>query len=58
MLKDDGKGFDEGKIIKGNGLNNIENRARMIGASHQLETRPGKGTTLTLQLKSKKHDTI
>lgn len=58
MLRDDGKGFDEGKIIKGNGLNNIENRARMIGASHQLETRPGKGTTLTLQLKSKKNDTI
>lgn len=58
VLKDDGKGFDESKVTKGNGLNNIEVRARMIGATHQLQSKPGKGTNVTLQLKQKKNDTV
>lgn len=57
-LRDDGKGFDESTIKKGNGLNNIENRARMIGAVYQLESHPGKGTIVTLELKHKKNDTV
>lgn len=58
VLRDDGKGFDQDKILKGNGLNNIENRARMIGATHQLNSEIGKGTTITIQLKKQKHDTV
>lgn len=57
-LMDDGKGFDTEKIRKGSGLNNIENRAQMIGAVYQLESYPGKGTRLTLQLTNKKNDTV
>lgn len=56
-LSDDGKGFDTDNVVKGNGLNNIENRARMIGAEYQLKSRFGKGTNVILQLKTKKNDT-
>jgi hypothetical protein len=56
VLQDDGKGFEAEKIIKGNGLNNIENRARMIGATYQLNSQLGIGTKATLQLKPKKYD--
>jgi two-component system, NarL family, sensor kinase len=58
VLEDDGKGFDTDKIKRGSGLNNIENRARMIGASHELRSEYGKGTTVTLQLKPQKDDTV
>ena len=51
-VSDDGKGFIEGQIVKGNGLINIENRARMIGAEYELKSVPGKGTKITLQLKT------
>lgn len=57
VLKDDGKGFDAEKIIKGSGLVNIENRVRMIGATYQLKSQIGKGTTVTIQLKPNKNDT-
>jgi len=56
-VSDDGKGFLPDNIVKGNGLINIENRARMIGAEYELKSIPGKGTKITLQLKTQ-HESV
>ena len=38
-------------IQAGNGLQNMESRAKSIGAKYDLYTAPGKGTVITLQVK-------
>jgi signal transduction histidine kinase len=51
--KDDGKGFDLNKTYhsaKGIGLKNIKQRAELIGASAELQSAEGSGTTLSLLL--------
>lgn len=48
QIKDDGIGFDETKVKLGNGLINMKKRAEKIGACLDLETKPNKGTTITL----------
>lgn len=50
-LTEDGRGYDEAEITKGNGLNNMRNRAQRINASLVMESKPGKGSTLKLTLK-------
>ena len=52
VVKEDGKGFNPQQVVKGNGLNNIEHRAKMIGAAYQLETKEGKGTSIHVTLKT------
>lgn len=47
-IKDDGVGFDILTIQKGNGINNMKNRAEKIGANIELESEINKGTTITL----------
>jgi len=49
-LQDDGKGFDPALSGKGNGLGNISNRARRIGAVLTLDSRPGAGTMLRVAI--------
>jgi len=49
QITDNGKGFDEKLVKKGNGLQNIRNRARQIGASISIQSIPGKGTTIELE---------
>ncbi|MFN8250406.1 MAG: two-component regulator propeller domain-containing protein [Ferruginibacter sp.] len=49
QLKDDGAGFDMARIKKGNGLDNMQLRAREIGALLQIITAPGRGTTVQLE---------
>lgn len=49
-IKDNGKGFDSISIKKGEGLNNIRNRVYLIGGNLTLETHPGKGCKLVVQL--------
>lgn len=55
-IVDDGIGFDLNEIMnlssseKGTGLNNLNGRAQLIGASLQLITRPGEGTQITTRL--------
>lgn len=54
--KDDGKGFDFKQIYntaKGIGLKNIKKRAELIGASAELESSEGEGTSLSLVLPEK-----
>ncbi len=49
-ISDNGKGFDEEKIKKGNGLQNMKMRAKRIGAT--LEIEDSKGTIILLQSKN------
>ncbi|MBK9732797.1 MAG: hypothetical protein IPO83_16215 [Chitinophagaceae bacterium] len=51
-IRDDGKGFDLNLITKGNGLNNIEQRAEEMKAKLILQTDVGKGTMLQLEFKN------
>jgi signal transduction histidine kinase len=50
-LRDDGRGFDPGSIHEGHGLSNIRARAQAIGATVNVESAPGEGTTLALSLR-------
>lgn len=49
-VRDDGRGFDLEQVRRGNGLNNIEQRARAIGATVEFSTAAGKGTTATVRV--------
>ena len=48
VIRDDGRGFDTESASRGRGLDNIEARAKELGAILSLETRPGEGTSYTL----------
>ena len=50
-IRDNGKGFDKEMMHTGNGLQNMESRAKNIGAKYDLYTAPGNGTAITLQVK-------
>ncbi len=50
-LQDNGKGFDPTLTGKGNGLGNMNNRAKRIGGELSCESAPGKGALLRLRLK-------
>lgn len=52
-LRDDGKGFDPANVRRGNGLDNMRQRAEASGGSLALESRPGQGTEITLTLSFK-----
>lgn len=51
-IADDGIGFDLIAVLggEGNGLRNMQERARKLGGSMEIESRPGQGTVLTLQI--------
>ena len=48
LIKDDGNGFNQATVRKGNGLKNFEARAKEIKGSVSIESGEGKGTTLSL----------
>lgn len=48
-IKDNGKGFDENEIKKGNGLLNFEKRASELNGTMQIITEIGEGTHINLQ---------
>ena len=48
MLSDNGVGFDTQNVVKGLGLQGIEERARMIGGSLDIVSNPGSGAALKL----------
>jgi signal transduction histidine kinase len=50
-IMDNGKGFDPKIVRNGNGLKNMQKRSEKIGAKYNLHSVPGKGTTITLQIK-------
>ncbi len=50
-IKDNGIGFDEGTIQRGNGLGNLRLRAANIGGTLDIVSRPGEGTTIVLNVR-------
>jgi signal transduction histidine kinase len=46
QVKDDGQGFDERKIIPGNGLRNLRRRAAEMNGAVRIQTAPGQGTAV------------
>ncbi len=50
-VKDDGVGFDAGAQHEGNGLRNFKTRAEQMGGEMDIESAPGKGTTLRLNVR-------
>ncbi|MBA3647218.1 MAG: hypothetical protein H0W62_01485 [Chitinophagales bacterium] len=52
MIRDNGNGFDEATIERGNGLNNMKRRAKEIGAQLLIESGVGSGTSVELILQT------
>ena len=50
LVADDGKGFDMSRKTKGIGLRTIWQRAETIGAEVELDSSPGKGTRLKINV--------
>ncbi len=48
IIEDNGIGFDPATVHKGNGLKNMETRARLIGATLSIESAINLGTTIRL----------
>ena len=51
LIEDNGKGFDTSVEQNGNGLRNMQSRAREMNAELQLQSEPGMGTAINLTLK-------
>ncbi|MFP3975122.1 MAG: GAF domain-containing protein [Chloroflexota bacterium] len=55
-IKDDGKGFDSSRPIevdetgRGRGLFSMNERATLLGGTCDIQSRPGKGTTITVRV--------
>jgi hypothetical protein len=50
-ISDNGKGFDPKKVDGGNGLKNMQARAKKIRALYHVDTKIGKGTTIILHVR-------
>jgi two-component system, NarL family, sensor histidine kinase UhpB len=50
LVKDNGNGFDMNTTKEGNGLRNMQQRATLLNASLLIESEPGKGTTVHLNM--------
>lgn len=50
ILEDDGIGFDPSIAGKGNGLSNMKERANLLGGTFNIESEPGKGTTIRVKI--------
>lgn len=50
IVRDDGKGFTLGAPGSGAGLGNLHRRLHACGGALQIETAPGRGTTVTISL--------
>ncbi|MEZ5017187.1 MAG: two-component regulator propeller domain-containing protein [Flavipsychrobacter sp.] len=51
ILSDDGKGFDIETVERGNGLHNMENRAKRINGKLYIDSFKNKGTAISLSFK-------
>jgi signal transduction histidine kinase len=49
-ITDNGNGFNTSRISNGHGLTNLRNRLEQLHGHCELESSPGKGTTVSLQL--------
>lgn len=51
-IVDNGKGFDSSENTGGVGLQNLKNRSKMIGADLLIKSEAGKGTVVTISIKT------
>jgi len=51
-ISDNGKGFDESTVVKGNGLFNMEKRIEDMGGIFNFSSEPDNGTVITILLKN------
>jgi len=51
IIQDMGAGFDLAEVKRGNGLDNMQNRANELGAALLLKSKPGEGCSISLMLK-------
>lgn len=51
IIRDDGKGFDENEVSRGNGLINMRQRAKDLNGDLRISTRLGGGTVIALSLR-------
>ena len=49
-VADDGRGFDAGAVSGGRGLGNLKHRGAALGGTLVVETAPGRGTTVRLDV--------
>jgi signal transduction histidine kinase len=49
VVSDNGVGFDPGYVSGGIGLSNVRSRATAIGATVQVDSTLGKGTTVSVE---------
>jgi signal transduction histidine kinase len=50
QVRDDGCGFDPNREAEGNGLESLRERARHLGGVVEIESMPGSGTTMVLEI--------
>jgi len=50
QVRENGQGFDPASVHRGNGLDNMQQRAKAAGGSLDISSRPGEGTETTLRL--------
>lgn len=56
IIRDNGKGFDPSTVRRGNGLNNMQQRAASVGGGFGLRSnREGTELTLSMPIKRRKH---
>lgn len=49
-IVDDGRGFDPNAVHDGQGLRNLRTRAQAVGGQTVIDSRPGEGTRVTIQV--------
>jgi signal transduction histidine kinase len=47
-VEDDGAGFDESQVRRGNGLKNLRRRAADLRGELQIQSQPGRGSRFTV----------
>lgn len=57
-ISDDGLGFNQDEIVYGNGLKNMELRAKEIGASFTLTSTKESGTTISVRIEKDKLNAV
>ena len=50
IVRDKGRGFDSSSRLPGSGLETMQAEAARIGASYQVTSRPGEGTTVEVRI--------
>lgn len=50
IIQDDGSGFSVKETIKGNGLNNMKERAAILNGTVDILSNPGEGTTIAIKI--------